>query len=143
MASTARSSAAIMERPGPLSLFHAHACIFSSTIIVFGYIAYFNMGTLDYNRKEGSYETQRYADRENVGGYDLLLRALLGSIAIVILAMTWWNPAMEMGYSSHCVHRLFTGMTRHCTLMCLWGSAQLKRRTKQVVHHRSSCVLSF
>ncbi|MDD4497304.1 MAG: DUF2892 domain-containing protein [Methanosarcinaceae archaeon] len=59
---------------------------------------------------------------KNVGGYDLTLRALLGSLAITALAMdlveTWpWNWVVGLV----ALVGLFTSITRHCSPYGLLG----------------------
>ncbi|MDP6627259.1 MAG: DUF2892 domain-containing protein [Methanopyri archaeon] len=53
---------------------------------------------------------------ENVGGWDLFLRALLGSISVVALAMDLVPEGPARGvvgfFAAAC---LFTSITRHCT----------------------------
>jgi uncharacterized membrane protein len=60
--------------------------------------------------------------QENVGGYDLLLRALIGSVAIVVLAMDLIEPGFWKWITALIAFvGLFTGMTRHCTPYVLIG----------------------
>ena len=67
--------------------------------------------------------------RENVGGYDLLLRALLGSIAIVILAMDLVEPGFWKWVTALIAFTgLFTGMTRHCTPYVLIGFSTAEKK---------------
>jgi len=67
--------------------------------------------------------------RENVGGYDLLLRALLGSIAIVILAMDLMEPGLWKWITALVAFTgLFTGMTRHCTPYVLMGFSTAEKK---------------
>lgn len=67
--------------------------------------------------------------RENVGGYDLLLRALLGSIAIVILAMDLVEPGLWKWITALVAFTgLFTGMTRHCTPYVLMGFSTAEKK---------------
>ncbi|OPY21470.1 MAG: hypothetical protein A4E24_00530 [Methanomethylovorans sp. PtaU1.Bin093] len=67
--------------------------------------------------------------RENVGGYDLLLRALLGSIAIVILAMDLVEPGPWKWVTALIAFTgLFTGMTRHCTPYVLMGFSTAEKK---------------
>lgn len=59
---------------------------------------------------------------KNVGGYDLTLRALLGSLAITVLAMdlveSWpWNWVVALV----AFVGLFTSITRHCSPYALLG----------------------
>ncbi len=67
--------------------------------------------------------------RENVGGYDLLLRALLGSISIVILAMDLVEPGLWKWVTALIAFTgLFTGMTRHCTPYVLMGFSTAEKK---------------
>ncbi|MCC7576121.1 MAG: DUF2892 domain-containing protein [Methanomethylovorans sp.] len=67
--------------------------------------------------------------RENVGGYDLLLRALLGSIAVVILAMDLVEPGLWKWVTALIAFTgLFTGMTRHCTPYVLMGFSTAEKK---------------
>ena len=67
--------------------------------------------------------------RENVGGYDLLLRALLGSVAIVILAMDLVEPGFWKWVTALIAFTgLFTGMTRHCTPYVLIGFSTAEKK---------------
>ncbi|MBN1763264.1 MAG: DUF2892 domain-containing protein [Methanomicrobia archaeon] len=59
---------------------------------------------------------EKYLLVENVGGYDLLIRSVVGSLAIVVLALDWvtaapWNWLLAV----IAFVGLFSGMTRHCT----------------------------
>ncbi|HUV02895.1 MAG TPA: DUF2892 domain-containing protein [Desulfobacteria bacterium] len=59
---------------------------------------------------------EKYLLVENVGGYDLFIRSVAGSLAIVVLALDWvtvppWNWLLAI----IAVVGLFSGMTRHCT----------------------------
>ena len=67
--------------------------------------------------------------RENVGGYDLLLRALLGSMAIVILAMDLVEPGLWKWVTALIAFTgLFTGMTRHCTPYVIMGFSTAEKK---------------
>lgn len=67
--------------------------------------------------------------RENVGGYDLLLRALMGSISIVILAMDLVEPGLWKWVTALIAFTgLFTGMTRHCTPYVLMGFSTAEKK---------------
>ena len=59
---------------------------------------------------------EKYLLVENVGGYDLLLRSVGGSLAIIALALDWvtvppWNWLLAV----IAFVGLFSGITRHCT----------------------------
>ena len=70
--------------------------------------------------------------QENVGGYDLLLRALIGSVAIVVLAMDLIEPGLWKWITALIAFvGLFTGMTRHCTPYLLIGFSTADRKNSQ------------
>lgn len=63
---------------------------------------------------------------QNVGGYDLYLRTVIGLVAIIGLSMDyfvgWWQwLAALIGFLS-----LFTAITRHCTLYSVIGYSTAK-----------------
>ena len=58
---------------------------------------------------------------ENVGGWDLFLRALLGSASIVVLALGWLSEPWNYVAALVAFVGLFSGMTRHCTPYSLLG----------------------
>lgn len=67
--------------------------------------------------------------QENVGGYDLLLRALIGSVAIVVLAMDLIEPGLWRWIIALIAFSgLFTGMTRHCTPYVFLGISTADRK---------------
>jgi hypothetical protein len=65
---------------------------------------------------------------ENVGGYDLLVRALTGSALVIALAMDLietypWNwVAGALAFVT-----LFPAITRHCTPYSFWGINTAKK----------------
>jgi hypothetical protein len=67
---------------------------------------------------------------ENVGGWDLFLRAAIGAAGIVALAMNLitltepWN--WIFGFIIFVA--LFSGMTRHCTPYALLGISTAKKK---------------
>jgi len=66
---------------------------------------------------------------ENVGGYDLLFRALLGSVAIVILAMDLIEPGLWKWVTALIAFSgLFTSITRHCTPYVLIGFSTAEKK---------------
>ena len=70
--------------------------------------------------------------QQNVGGYDLLLRALIGSVAIVALAMDLIEPGLWKWITALIAFTgLFTGMTRHCTPYLLIGFNTADRNNNQ------------
>ncbi|WP_321417382.1 DUF2892 domain-containing protein [uncultured Methanomethylovorans sp.] len=67
--------------------------------------------------------------QENVGGYDLLLRALIGSVAIVVLALDLIEPGLWKWITALIAFiGLFTGMTRHCIPYLLIGFSTADRK---------------
>ncbi len=58
---------------------------------------------------------------ENVGGYDLLVRSIAGSLAIIALAMDWVTAPWSWVLAVIAFVGLFSGMTRHCTPYSLFG----------------------
>lgn len=58
---------------------------------------------------------------ENVGGYDLLIRALLGTIAIIILALGLAKGVNKWITVFIAFFGIFTSITRHCGLYSLIG----------------------
>ena len=65
---------------------------------------------------------------ENVGGFDLFLRAVLGSAAITALALyempVPWNWLLAL----IAFVGLFSGMTRHCTPYSLVGFSTARKK---------------
>ncbi len=69
---------AVIMEPTILPISFSCSCMhLSSTIIVFGILAYINIGTLDNKRMEEHVKLKDTLTGENVGGYDRV-RALLG-----------------------------------------------------------------
>jgi hypothetical protein len=65
---------------------------------------------------------------ENVGGYDLLVRSIAGSLAITALALDWVSAApWRSVVALIAVIGLFSGMTRHCTPYALLGISTKRR----------------
>ena len=58
---------------------------------------------------------------ENVGGWDLTLRALLGSTAVVILALDLMTGVLKWVVALIALGGLYTSITRHCTPYVLLG----------------------
>ena len=72
-----------------------------------------------------------YLLEENVGGWDLLLRALFGPAAITVLALGWlvepWNyVAAVIAFVG-----LYTGITRHCLIWNFLGINTAKKQAKK------------
>lgn len=53
--------------------------------------------------------------KENVGGWDLWARAILGSVAITVLAMGLVPPEWNLLVGLIAFGGLFTAITRHCS----------------------------
>ena len=58
---------------------------------------------------------------ENVGGWDLFIRAALGSAAIVVLALGWLMEPWSYAAGAVAFVGLFSGIMRHCTPYVLFG----------------------
>ena len=58
---------------------------------------------------------------ENVGGYDLFLRAAAGAASITALAMDLAAHPWNWVLAAVAAVGLFSGMTRHCTPYALFG----------------------
>jgi len=65
---------------------------------------------------------------ENVGGYDLFIRALVGSGAITALSINWVPKQWELLVALIAFVGLFTGITRHCTPYGLIGFSTAKKK---------------
>ncbi len=66
--------------------------------------------------------------QENVGGLDLLLRALFGSIAITVLALDLVAPGIWRWLLALIAFAgLYTSIMRHCTLYNLIGFSTAKK----------------
>lgn len=64
---------------------------------------------------------------ENVGGWDLFLRAAAGSAGIVLLAMGFFAAPISYLAAFISFVGLFSGMTRHCTPYSLVGISTKKK----------------
>ncbi|MFH1055570.1 MAG: DUF2892 domain-containing protein [Candidatus Altiarchaeota archaeon] len=65
---------------------------------------------------------------ENVGGVDLMLRAFVGTLAMIILAwgfFEFWPIKVVLALLAFA--GLFTSMTRHCTAYSLLGFSTAKK----------------
>ncbi len=73
-------------------------------------------------------EIKKLVLEENVGGYDLLVRSVAGSLAITALALDW-APAPPWRWLLALIAfiGLFSGMTRHCTPYALLGISTKRR----------------
>jgi hypothetical protein len=69
----------------------------------------------------------KYVLEENVGGYDLLIRSIAGSLAIIALAMDVAAPPWNWLLAVIAFVGLFSGMTRHCTPYALIGFSTKRR----------------
>jgi hypothetical protein len=65
---------------------------------------------------------------ENVGGIDLLLRAFVGTLAIIVLAWGFFTAwPIKLVLSLVAFLGLFTGITRHCLPYGLIGISTAKK----------------
>lgn len=58
---------------------------------------------------------------ENVGGYDLMIRAAAGTLAIIALAMDLAAYPWNLALAFVALIGLYTAMTRHCMPYALLG----------------------
>jgi hypothetical protein len=66
--------------------------------------------------------------QENVGGFDLLIRALFGTIAIIILAMDLTGPGIvQWILALIALVGLFSSITRHCLPYSLIGFSTARK----------------
>ncbi|WP_094227684.1 YgaP family membrane protein [Methanolobus psychrotolerans] len=66
--------------------------------------------------------------QENVGGFDLLFRALFGSIAITVLALDLVDPGIWRWVLAIIAFAgLFSALMRHCTPYYLIGFSTAKK----------------
>jgi len=66
---------------------------------------------------------------ENVGGIDLLFRAFVGILPIIILAWGFFNAwPIKLMLSLVAFWGLFTSITRHCLLYGLLGWSTAKKQ---------------
>lgn len=74
-------------------------------------------------------ELKEALTQENVGGYDLWLRALVGSVAVIVLAMDLIEPGLWKWITALIAFvGLFTGITRHCTPYVFMGFSTADRK---------------
>ncbi|MFH1404232.1 MAG: DUF2892 domain-containing protein [Candidatus Altiarchaeota archaeon] len=59
--------------------------------------------------------------KENVGGYDLMVRALAGTLAMIALALGLSKPPVTWILALIAFAGIFTSLTRHCTPYVLLG----------------------
>ncbi len=66
--------------------------------------------------------------QENVGGFDLMLRALLGSLAITVLALDLIGPGIwRWIIALIALSGLFSSITRHCLPYSLIGFSTARK----------------
>ncbi|WMW25476.1 DUF2892 domain-containing protein [Methanolobus sediminis] len=66
--------------------------------------------------------------KENVGGIDLYIRALLGTLAIIVLAMNLVSPGIwQWILALIALVGLFSSITRHCLPYSLIGFSTAKK----------------
>ena len=70
---------------------------------------------------------------KNVGGIDLFLRSLLGSLAITLLALDAVPDSMRVLTGIVAFVGLFSGLTKHCTPYSLLGINTRRKREKKPV----------
>lgn len=63
----------------------------------------------------------------NVGGVDLALRALLGTVAVIVLALDLLSGVLEWAVAVAAFVGLYTSLTRHCTPYALLGFSTAKK----------------
>lgn len=66
-------------------------------------------------------DLKRLLLEENVGGFDLALRALLGTIAIIVLAMDLVASSLRWLVALIAFVGLYTSIMRHCSPYVLIG----------------------
>jgi hypothetical protein len=65
---------------------------------------------------------------ENIGGIDLLLRAFVGTAALIVLAWGYFTAwPLKLALSIVAFLGLFTGITRHCLPYGLLGWSTAKK----------------
>ena len=64
---------------------------------------------------------------ENVGGADLFVRALTGTISITALAMDTVQPPWHWVVAFLALEGFFTAITRHCTLYAITGFSTARK----------------
>lgn len=72
--------------------------------------------------------TNKLLFEENVGGFDLLARALLGTLAIIVLAMDLVAPGIwQWVLALIALVGLFSSITRHCLPYSFIGFSTAKK----------------
>ena len=59
--------------------------------------------------------------KENVGGFDLAIRAFAGSAGTMILALGWVQKPVSWIVAAIAFYGLYTAITRHCLLWAILG----------------------
>ena len=71
-------------------------------------------------------DVKRLILEENVGGYDLLIRSLAGTLSIIALAMDLVGGSWRWIVALIAFVGLYTSLTRHCTLYTVIGFSTKK-----------------
>lgn len=64
---------------------------------------------------------------ENVGGWDLFLRALFGAVGVVFLALGFFDAPVNYFVGLISFIGLFSAVTRHCTPYAVLGFSTRKK----------------
>ncbi|SDF26352.1 Protein of unknown function [Methanolobus vulcani] len=73
-------------------------------------------------------DTNELLFKENVGGFDLFIRALLGTLAIIALAMDLVAPGIwQWILALIALIGLFSSITRHCLPYSLMGFSTARK----------------
>jgi len=72
-------------------------------------------------REDISMNVKKMLCEENVGGYDLALRAAVGTLTVIILALGLASPPWTWVLAVLAFGSLYTSITRHCTPYGLFG----------------------
>ncbi|MBD3262085.1 MAG: DUF2892 domain-containing protein [Candidatus Altiarchaeales archaeon] len=71
-----------------------------------------------------------FLTEENVGGVDLFLRAVLGTLSLVVLALDLASGSLKWVLAAVAFIGIFSGLTRHCTPYSLFGFSTAKKCCK-------------
>ncbi|RLI77454.1 DUF2892 domain-containing protein [Archaeoglobales archaeon] len=71
-------------------------------------------------------DVKRLILEENVGGYDLLIRSLAGTLSIIALAMDLVDNSWKWLFALIAFVGIYTSLTRHCTLYSFIGFSTKK-----------------
>jgi hypothetical protein len=73
-------------------------------------------------------DVKKLVCEENVGGCDLLLRAIIGTLAIVLLALNWFKGPVKFVLALAALVGLYTALTRHCTPYAFFGFSTARKK---------------